>query len=395
MKFHNPLLSLGTDALSGKPYHICSRKSLLSFAIIILLVLAMSSERFMFKLMVDRMESYRYFLCQLMTFLFIPPLFCIIGYKSAQDDFIEEEVTEFPKLHFFAMGMLDLLHAMLLFLAGGKTEPIQTLLFMQASIPVSACISSLVYGTRYTRVQVLGILGISSGILVSLLPEFRDLDADRFDDRESAWNSIMYLLAAVPGSLSMIYKERAIRDQPMDMVYMNAWVSVYQFIGGLMIAPLIFDAEFLDLKQKMSGLECLINGRTEVASDQCHLGILILMLYVLCNVCINLLLMQLIKLTSISVMYGCTLIGFFLSFAVMAWYQMDPDEFGAMNFHDGIRDWIPDSIYLDVVAFVILFAGKVLYQWDSDPDVEATTTSAEDKEAASLLNDDDYGLRYT
>lgn len=37
---------------------------------------------------------------------------------------------------------------MLLFLAGGKTEPIQTLLFMQASIPVSACISSLVYGTR-------------------------------------------------------------------------------------------------------------------------------------------------------------------------------------------------------------------------------------------------------
>lgn len=41
----------------------------------------------------------------------------------------------------------------------------------------------------------------------------------------------------------MIYKERAIRDQPMDMVYLNAWVSVYQFLGGLMLAPLIFDAE--------------------------------------------------------------------------------------------------------------------------------------------------------
>ncbi|KAF1334641.1 hypothetical protein FI667_g1687, partial [Globisporangium splendens] len=98
--------------------------------------------------------------------------------------------------------------------------------------------------------------------------------------------------------------------------------------------------------------------------------------------------------TSIAVMYGTTLVGFFLSFGVLAWYQMDPDEFGAMNFHDGVRDWIPDSIYVDVVAFVILFAGKVLYQWDEDPDVEATTRSAEDKEAASLLNDDDYGLRY-
>lgn len=26
MKLHNPLLSLGTDALSGKPYHLCSSK---------------------------------------------------------------------------------------------------------------------------------------------------------------------------------------------------------------------------------------------------------------------------------------------------------------------------------------------------------------------------------
>lgn len=186
---------------------------------------------------------------------------------------------------------------------------------------------------------------------------------------------------------------------------------------------LILFVQFLDLNQKMSGLECLINGKAEVPSDGCHvrcrasssstayypfsnpmrvlsrrddaqLGIVILVLYVLCNVCINILLMQVIKMTSISVMYGTTLIGFFLSFGVLAWYQMDPDGFGAMNFHDGIRDWIPDSIYVDVVAFLILFAGKILYQWDEDPDVEATTRSAEDKEAASLLTDDDYGLRY-
>lgn len=26
MKFHNSLLSVDTDALSGKPYHICSHK---------------------------------------------------------------------------------------------------------------------------------------------------------------------------------------------------------------------------------------------------------------------------------------------------------------------------------------------------------------------------------
>lgn len=61
--------------------------------------------------------------------------------------------------------------------------------------------------------------------------------------RDCCCISIFYLLAAVPGALSMVYKERAIRDQPMDMVYLNAWVSVYQFIGGLMLAPIVFNAE--------------------------------------------------------------------------------------------------------------------------------------------------------
>lgn len=53
----------------------------------------------------------------------------------------------------------------------------------------------------------------------------------------------MYLLAAVPGAVSMIYKERSIRDQPMDMVYLNAWVTVNQFVAGLLLAPIVFDLE--------------------------------------------------------------------------------------------------------------------------------------------------------
>jgi hypothetical protein len=87
--------------------------------------------------------------------------------------------------------------------------------------------------------------------------------------------SLFYLFAAVPGSLSMLYKERAIRDQPMDMVYLNAWVCVYQFIGGLMLAPFVFDVEVLHLDQKMSGLECLINGKSEVGSDRCQVCVCI------------------------------------------------------------------------------------------------------------------------
>lgn len=37
---------------------------------------------------------------------------------------------------------------MMIFIAGGRTEPTQTLLFMQAFIPVSGCVSYLIFGTR-------------------------------------------------------------------------------------------------------------------------------------------------------------------------------------------------------------------------------------------------------
>uniref|UniRef100_M4B3X2 Uncharacterized protein n=1 Tax=Hyaloperonospora arabidopsidis (strain Emoy2) TaxID=559515 RepID=M4B3X2_HYAAE len=317
----------------------------------------MSSERFLFKVMVDRMESYRcvpllpsvhvlswisfvvshshdkrgearYVLYQLTTFLYIPPMFCIVSYKATHGDLGENDGMEFSKFHFFVMGLLDLLHGLMLFIAGGRTDPTQTLLFMQASIPISACMSAAFFGV-----------------------------------------SVFYLLAAIPGSLSMLYKERVIRDQPVDVSYLNAWVSLSQFVSGLLVAPLIFDAE---------------------------MGLPIFILYIFSSIVVNLLLLELLRLTSVSTMYGCTLAGFLASFVVLACYQVDPDNFGIIDLHDGLKNWIPSSVYVDVIAFMIIFAGKVLYQWDPDPEVEVTTLSAEDKETMSLLDgEDDYGLRYT
>ncbi|KAG7400889.1 hypothetical protein PHYBOEH_004101 [Phytophthora boehmeriae] len=391
-----PFIHLGIDARTGKSYHICSRKSLLSFGAILLLIVAMASERFLFKVMVDRMESYRYFLCQLMTFMYIPPMFCIVSYKAAHEDPMDDEGMEFPKFHFMVMGVLDMLHGMMLFIAGGRTDPTQTLLLMQASIPLSASLSAIFFGVRYTRPQIIGMLAITSGLVVSLLPSVEDIQSKDFDDREIGWNSVFYCLAAIPGSLSMIYKERAIRDQPVNMPYLNAWVSVNQFVAGLLAAPIIFDAEFLHLDQKLGGMMCLLQGESEVSTDHCYMGLPILLLYVFSNIVVNLLLLQLIQLTSVSTMYGSTLVGFLVSFVVVAWYQVDPDNFGMINLHDGLQNWIPPSIFVDVFAFLIIFAGKVLYQWDPDPEVEATTLSAEDKEAMSLLSEeDDFGLRYT
>jgi hypothetical protein len=101
------------------------------------------------------------------------------GFAMLLQGLMEDDGMEFPKFHFFVMGLLDLLHVrlrrlqegnganctndrrdgicvladewqgLMLFIAGGRTDPTQTLLFMQASIPISACMSAAFFGVRY------------------------------------------------------------------------------------------------------------------------------------------------------------------------------------------------------------------------------------------------------
>ena len=69
--------------------------------------------------------------------------------------------------------------------------------------------------------------------------------------------SIVYFLAAIPGSISMLFKERAIRSQPMDIYYLNGWVSFYQFLGGIFIAPVIFDIKVMFLPKLVNELQVI------------------------------------------------------------------------------------------------------------------------------------------
>ncbi|KAI9915775.1 hypothetical protein PsorP6_008022 [Peronosclerospora sorghi] len=222
-----PFIHLGIDARTGKSYHICSHKSLLSFGVILLLLVAMSSERFLFKVVVDRMESYRYFLYQLMTFLYIPVMFCIVNYRATHDDLVEDDGIEYPKFHFFVMGLLDLLHGLMLFIAGGRTDPTQTLLFMQASIPVSACLSVALFGVRYTRLQVVGMLTIIGGLVLSLIPCIKDIQSENFEDREIGWNRSSWLntnfdtIVEVP-IFSIVYSTSLLRFQGRYRCYIKS-----------------------------------------------------------------------------------------------------------------------------------------------------------------------------
>ncbi|RHY17464.1 hypothetical protein DYB36_009800, partial [Aphanomyces astaci] len=341
--------------------------TLLVLGAVAALMLADVGERFTFKLMVDRMESYRYFLAQITTFLYIPPMFCIVGYKATQTDFIDEEVNEFPKYKFFIMAVLDLCHAMLLFIPGGNTPPALTVIFMQATIPFSMLFGYLFHDYQYSRMQVVGCILMSSGLLLGILPLVLlscSLASDVFEEAEMGWNSLCFLLAAVPGALSMLYKEQALAPQPMDVYYLNAWVAVYQFIGGLLLAPVIFDIPTLHLDQRISGLECLVNGVSEVRTDKCHLGVVVLVTFLACKVGLFYGIGFVLNHTSVGVLYTAFTLAFPIGFFALDAYQSSGQ---------------PD----DNVSCV------------KEPHTDAITLSAAEKEAVSLLDESsDSGLRY-
>ncbi|CAK4671422.1 unnamed protein product [Aphanomyces euteiches] len=377
---------LGFDEWTGKPYALFSMHTLLVLGGILVLLAADVGERFTFKLMVDRMESYRYFLMQISTFLYIPPMFCIVGYKATQSDFIDEEVNEFPKYKFFIMAMLDLCHAVLLFIPGGKTPPALTVIFLQATIPCTMLFGTLFYDYQYSRMQLVGGILMTSGLLLGILPLLLLLTSDVFEEAEMAWHSLCYLLAAVPASFSLLYKEQALAPQPMDVYYLNAWVAVYQFIGGLLLAPLIFDVPSLHLDQRISSLECLINGVSEVRTDKCHLGLAVLLAFLVSKVALFYGVGFLLNHTSVSVVYASFTLALPLGFTVLEAYQSTGQS-------DEVD--VTTASWMYYLSFGVVLLGLIIYRMTPEPQTEATTRSAAEKEAVSLLDESsDSGLRY-
>ena len=176
--------------------------------------------------------------------------------------------------------------------------------------------------------------------------------------------------------MSMMYKEQAIRRQPMDVCYLNAWVSTYQFIFGILIAPVVLDVDTFHLNQKLGGLECLVNGIGEAPTDQCHFGIVIVLAYVLTGFAVNSLMVAVIRSASLSLMYTTTAVAVPVGFALLEVYQ-----------YSIVRTMVHSNLTWDLLAIAVLVIGLVLYRSQLEPNTQALTMSAEEMEAASLLQD--------
>ena len=143
---------------------------------------------------------------------------------------ITPEEQAIPKSVFAVMGALDCLSSVMLVLAVNYVPNASTLvLLQQAAIPISMVISALAFvGVRYDRFQILGAAVVLLGIGVVLSPQIGSSN-NQASSGTVLW-SLVTVAACVPMCLSSVYKEKALGEQDVGVIFLNGWVAVFQTV---------------------------------------------------------------------------------------------------------------------------------------------------------------------
>jgi hypothetical protein len=287
-------------------------------------ILTSAGERASFKMMIDAMKPFRFFLTQLITLIYVPIMFAIVSYKKLRTPDIQPEMEEFSKCKFAFMALLDVVHLSIVTISGGIIPAPLTVLLLQSSVPATMFVSRYFLGHQYQWTHYTSSLMILIGLSIYMIPMVQSVTTNQvpsnrthavFSASASAsafspsfsfssstplspspslttttvhapttelnvvYNCIIYFFCCVPGALSAIYKEYALQTQPMDMYYLNLWVTFFQFIILIPLAPIGFhyqswsiqsnDSNWSDFRHLFEnigmGIDCWLKGNNPSA----------------------------------------------------------------------------------------------------------------------------------
>lgn len=108
------------------------------------------------------------------------------------------------------------------------------ILLQQSAIPISMVITKYMLKVKYSYWNYIGALVVMIGLMIVLGPSFATPDKDE-PTLFLVWVAVM-LVSCVPMTLSSVYKEKALGETEIDVVYLNGWVAVYQLLITLVFA---------------------------------------------------------------------------------------------------------------------------------------------------------------
>ena len=305
-----------------------SKNSTLLIAFLLMLFFQLGN-RIFGRLVTFPMHNYPLFMNILCVFVYIPICFLYIvpvtyyGWTTL----ISKEQQEIPKYKFAVMGAYDSLAGIMQTFAVNYISNASTIVLVQQSaIPISMAISKYTLDAKYTMAQYIGSGIVLLGIFVVLCPTLTAGGGDESaaasssggsapasDSQQLKWIFIL-VVSCVPMCLSSVYKEKALGEVDIDVVYLNGWVAIYQFLIALPLC--IPSAQVINisidqiLPNIWGGMLCWagINSVTTPSPgmdwvDDCSTAPLYVTTYLLFNVVFNILIVVILKHGSANIMW--------------------------------------------------------------------------------------------
>lgn len=359
-----------------------ANSSTLIIAFIAMLVFQLGN-RIFGRLMTYPMHNYPSFVNLLSVGMYVPMCFIYILPMMRYGAAITKDQLDIPKIKFAIMGGYDSMAGIMQTFAVNYISNAGTIVLVQQSaIPISMAISVYTLGAAYTKSQYLGATVVMVGIIVVLIPQLAPaavvhtelnshathpevapsvpVSMNTSSTPELVWILIM-VVSCVPMVLSSVYKEKALGEMEIDVVFLNGWVAVFQFLFSL---PLTLPSSWAigmdtsDIMPNMyGGLLCYFginsvtaNSHSSLPMDECSMAPMYVNLYLLFNVVYNVLIVVILKHGSSNILWLSSTIIVPLSNLAFS-----------MDFMPGHK---PLTIY-DIVGLVVIMAGLIVYRFSA------------------------------
>jgi uncharacterized membrane protein len=310
------------------------------------------------RLLTYPMHPYPMFMNILSVFIYIPISFAYIAPVQLFTKIITKEQTDIPKHKFCVMGLYDSVAGIMqVFATNYITNSSTIVLVQQSAIPISMLISKLALNAKYTIAQYVGAVIVLLGIVVVMLPTFfggGDVGAVTGSSEgglyELLWIAVM-VVSCVPMCMSSVYKEKALGEMDIDVVYLNGWVAIFQFLFAIPLcipSALVIDIPIDGIMDNMyGGLKCYAGINTS-PHDNCALSPLFVTLYLFFNVGYNILMIVILKIGSANILWMASTVGVPLSNVAFS-----------LKFMPGHKPLKA----VDIVGLFVIMAGLILYRF--------------------------------
>lgn len=321
------------------------------------------------------MHNYPLFLNMLGVVVYIPICYAYIIPAMLFTNNITKEQRDIPKYKFAVMGGYDSLAGIMqTFAVNYISNASMIVLVQQSAIPISMVISRYALNSVYTKAQYVGAVVVLLGIVVVLIPNFFGGSEPKVDASSSAPGAgvtpememiwlLVLVVSCVPMCLSSVYKEKALGETEIDVMYLNGWVAIFQFLIAI---PLCVPTSWVQntpissiMPSMIGGMKCWagVNSITEDNNpynqplDDCSSAPLYVTVYLFFNVVYNFLIVIILKLGSANILWMASTVIVPLSNVAFSLKWMPG--------HQPLKFW-------DIMGLVVIMFGLIIYRFSKE-----------------------------